>query len=355
MNQKPSPALAPTATPTNTQPQNSTFAPPSGQPVRRPAFRRLTAEDLVPVILATLVKVWVAGRKVVARAERRAGRARMRVRTAVSRMATRSVEHDEAVELQKVRAQRLESDALYDIDGPGARAIGTPAYLAVAGLCFAADVLVDQGALQVLRLPMRTTMLLAIVVAIFQLVVAHWAGVAAKRASGYLDGFSAAADRRQSAVLTTVGLVVAVCLGAFRYVYTGSALSALLFCALAVGAFLVMRYVAKLHHSVAHSEASKARRKRWWTGRLLLGAERGVERAHARLRDRHDAVIRSYVTELIVPADAVLAEGHRKAAAVGVAAPEVPEPAWLADARAIVAGDAVPAYARQPLTAGGQS
>jgi fermentation-respiration switch protein FrsA (DUF1100 family) len=185
--------------------------------------------------------------------------------------------------------------------------------------------------------------------------MAHIAGVAAKRASGYLDPFSAAADRRKSAHRTAIGLLVAVCLGAIRYKYTGSALTAVLFCALAVGSFLVMRYVAELHHSTAQSEASKARRRRWWASRLLLGSERTLERARARHHERHDAVIQTYYTKIIVPADAVLAEGHRKAAAAGVAVPAVPEPVWLTDARAIVAGHAEPAYARQVLTAAGQS
>lgn len=96
------------------------------------------------------------------------------------------------------------------------RALGTVALVVVLAVCVLADYLVDRGSLQVLRLPLRLTQVLALLVAVVQTMSAHAVGGAAAvvavtasylHASTRLDALGATGRRlrREGRAATRVG------------------------------------------------------------------------------------------------------------------------------------------------------
>ena len=151
--------------------------------------------------------------------------------------------------------------------------ISTPVYALATLMAFGFDYYLDAGALEVLGMSAERTTAIALVVAVSQVWMAHWAGKASRRSELYLDPHRGRSDLAKNRALTAIGICIALVLAVIRFQYTGSLLSAALFGLVGVGTFLGLRYASRLHFRPEKRARQHAGRRRWWTTRLLSAAE----------------------------------------------------------------------------------
>ena len=177
------------------------------------------------------------------------------------------------------------------------RALGTVALVVVLAVCVLADYLVDRGSLQVLRLPLRLTQVLALLVAVVQTMSAHAVGRLLRRQSEAVDPGALRHERTKMRVLIVFIAVTVAGLAVLRGLL-GTLVFGVMILAVGGAAAVVAVTASYLHASTRldalGATARRLRREGWAAtrvGRRLVRAQARQAVAASDLRATAAAVV----------------------------------------------------------------
>lgn len=212
------------------------------------------------------------------------------------------------------------------------RALGTVALVAVLAVCVLADYLVDRGSLQVLRLPLRLTQVLALLVAVVQTIAAHAAGRLLRRQSEAVDPGALRHERTKMRLL--IGLVATTVAGlAVLRGLQGTVVFGVMILAVGGAAAVVAVTVSYLHASTRLDALAATGRRLRREGRAATRAGRRLVRAQAR-QAVAASDLRASAATVVAQVDLVYAS-HRAPIGGG-------EPPWVAEMRRWARGEDLP-------------